>query len=72
VWIPLRAASESPDRFGPELGFGKRLAELFPAKKSALIKHAHSGTNLHAKWVPGTEADDRAHVRPQFAMCSPA
>ena len=50
AWIPLRQASESPDRFGPELGFGNRLQELEPTHRLALIKHAHSGTNLFAHW----------------------
>ncbi|MCB1208413.1 MAG: hypothetical protein KDK97_03745 [Verrucomicrobiales bacterium] len=52
-WMPLRQASESPDRFGPELGFGNRLQELLPDPKTALIKHAHSGTDLHTQWAPG-------------------
>ncbi len=55
TWIPLRQASESPDRFGPELGFGNRIQQLQPNKKIAIIKHAHSGTNLHTQWNP---ADD--------------
>lgn len=53
TWMPLRQASESPDRFGPELGLGNRLQELRPGAKLALIKHAHSGTNLHKDWLPG-------------------
>jgi hypothetical protein len=55
TWIPLRQASESPDRFGPELGFGNRIQQLQPDKKIAIIKHAHSGTNLYSQWNP---ADD--------------
>ena len=66
TWIPLRQASESPDRFGPELGFGNRIQERMPGRKIALIKHAYSGTNLHAQWHPGEDADDRAHWGPQF------
>ena len=65
-WIPLRQASESPDRFGPEFGFGNRLQELFPLRKIAIIKHAYSGTNLHAQWSPGKDAADREHWGPQF------
>jgi hypothetical protein len=68
VWSPLHAASESPDRYGPELGFGTRLAGLMPAKKIALIKHAHSGTNLYAQWAPGRAPNDRAHWGPQFTI----
>jgi lysophospholipase L1-like esterase len=66
TWMPLRQASESPDRFGPELGFGNRIQELSPGHKIALIKHAHSGTNLFAQWNPGQDAKDAAHWGPQF------
>ena len=59
TWMPLRQASESPDRFGPELGFGNRLQELLPDRKLALIKHAHSGTNLHTHWKPGEGPQDQ-------------
>src|ERR1700733_11718861 len=58
AWLPLHQASESPDRFGPELGFGNRLAELRPGQSIALIKHAHSGTNLYQDWEPGKDAAD--------------
>jgi hypothetical protein len=66
TWVPLRQASESPDRFGPELGFGNRIQELSPGKKIALIKHAHSGTNLYGQWNPGHDASDEAHWGEQF------
>jgi hypothetical protein len=68
TWLPLRQASESPDRFGPELGFGNRLNELLPDRKIALIKHAHSGTNLYSQWAPGKDADDTEHFGPQFKI----
>ncbi len=57
TWMPLRQASESPDRFGPELGFGNRLQERMPGRPIALIKHAHSGSSLVADWP-------RARTRP--------
>jgi hypothetical protein len=66
TWHALAPASESPDRFGVELTLGNRLAELRPGKKIAIIKHAHSGTNLHTQWNPGADANDRAHWGPQF------
>jgi hypothetical protein len=66
TWLPLHQASESPDRFGPELGFGNRLAELRPGRPIALIKHAHSGTNLYQDWEPGKNAADVDHFGPQF------
>jgi hypothetical protein len=66
TWIPLRQASESPDRFGPELGFGNRLQELRPDRKIAIIKHAYSGTNLYRDWAPGKTAADRDNWGKQF------
>jgi hypothetical protein len=67
-WHPLAPASESPDRFGVELALGDRLQELRPGHRIALIKHAHSGTNLHTQWNPGADAADRAHWGPQFTI----
>lgn len=68
TWIPLRQASESPDRFGPELGFGNRLQELLPDRKIALIKHAASGTNLYLDWNPGKDAADVEHFGRQYKL----
>lgn len=68
TWVPLRQASESPDRFGPELGFGNRLQELTPDRKIALIKHAQSGANLYSDWDPGKDAADQEHFGPQFKV----
>ena len=34
------------DRFGPELSFAKRLKELYPKDKIALIKYAKEGTSI--------------------------
>jgi hypothetical protein len=66
TWMPLRQASESPDRFGPELGFGNRIHQLYPNKKIAIIKHAHSGTNLYAQWNPGKNLTDTLHWGEQY------
>lgn len=66
TWHPLRQASESPDRFGPELGFGNRIKELHPQKNIAIIKHAHSGTNLYEQWNPGLNKTDSLNWGPQF------
>ncbi len=68
TWIPLRQASESPDRFGPELGFGNKIKELKPATKIAIIKHAHSGTNLYKDWVPGETMSDSVNWGKQFKI----
>jgi len=66
TWIPLRQASESPDRFGPEIGFGNRIKQLQPKKNIALIKHAHSGTSLFAQWNPGNTTSDSLNWGVQF------
>jgi hypothetical protein len=66
TWQPLHAASESPDRFGPELSFGTHVHELRPNQTIVLIKHAHSGTNLYRDWAPGSSAADSTHWGPQF------
>ncbi len=66
TWGPLHQASEDPSRFGPELGFGNRIQELFPHRKIALIKYARSNTNLYAQWNPGANAGDTVHWGPQF------
>jgi len=68
TWVPLRQASESPDRFGPEIGFGNRIQELSPNHTIALIKHAHSGTNLYQQWAPGANAADTKNQGPQFVI----
>ena len=65
-WLALRQASESPDRFGPELGFGNQIKKLMPDKKIALIKHAHSGSNLYIQWNPAKDAADSTHFGEQY------
>ena len=44
--------------FGPEVTFGRRLADADPTQKVALIKHAVSGTDLAQCWYPGESPDD--------------
>lgn len=66
TWLCLRQASESPDRFGPELGFGNRIKQLHPKKRIAIIKHAHSGTNLYVEWNPGNSRTDSLNWGIQF------
>jgi hypothetical protein len=58
IWQPLYQASESPDRFGPELSFGTALKRLRPTTSIAIIKHAHSGTNLFSDWNPAKNNKD--------------
>jgi len=66
TWQPLHAASESPDRFGIELSFGTRLQSLRPDATIAIIKHAHSATNLHQQWNPGKDDKDTLNQGEQY------
>jgi len=68
TWLPLHQASESPDRFGPELGFGTKLHQLRPGKSIAIIKHAHSGTDLYRQWNPGSGMRDTSEWGNQFKI----
>jgi len=54
-WTTLRPASSRTAWFGPEIGFGHRIAQLMPDANLAVIKHAVSGTNLAFDW----KADSR-------------
>jgi len=63
---PLRQASESPDRFGPELGFGSKLQQLRPKVQIAILKHARSGTDLYKQWNPGNSETDTLNWGKQF------
>lgn len=67
-WFPLHASSESPDRFGPELGFGSQLQNLRPKARIAIIKHAHSGTNLYKQWNPGKDQNDTINQGLQYKI----
>jgi hypothetical protein len=40
--------------FGPEVTFGRAVADGLPAESFALIKHAAGGTNLYSDWDPAT------------------
>lgn len=66
-WTTLRPAANSAGYFGPEVGFGNRMAELYPGRRIAIIKHAVGGTDLAADWYPGTNSGDVDHFGPQFA-----
>lgn len=39
--------------FGPELGFGRTLADALPDQNILLIKATHGGSNLHTGWAYG-------------------
>jgi len=67
-WTTLRPAANSAGNFGPEIGFGNRMAELHPDRKIAIIKHAVGGTDLGADWNPGASSGDTASFGPQFRI----
>ncbi|MBN2316174.1 MAG: hypothetical protein JXM79_19765 [Sedimentisphaerales bacterium] len=66
-WTTLRPASSASGYFGPEIGFGNRIAELYPDRRVALIKHAVGGTDIGADWNPGAHPGDTSHFGPQYA-----
>jgi hypothetical protein len=50
-WLPLGPGFGAWSYcFGPELAFGRRLHELNPSRKLALIKVAEGGTGLYDRW----------------------
>jgi hypothetical protein len=94
VWLPLQPGfgtgfftdGESfvlADRFGPELAFGKRLAELMPDERIAIIKYSRGGSSLQAgasgfgTWAPdfdqghGINQYDNALATIRNALASP-
>jgi hypothetical protein len=42
--------------FGPEVTFGRTLADAYPASNFAIIKYAAGGTNLYSQWAPPSGA----------------
>jgi len=44
--------------FGPEVTFGRSMADARPDETIALIKHAIGGTDLAVCWNPGADASD--------------
>ena len=56
-WSPLRPLWPGfiGTTYGPELTFGRRLAEQFPGESIAIIKVAQGGTDLQGDWHPSGE-----------------
>ena len=67
TWQYMHQASESPDRFGPELGFSSRIRPRLSQALVVIIKHAHSGTSLYKDWHPGMNEHDSTHWGLQFS-----
>jgi len=42
-----------PNEFGPELSFGRSMADAFPDHNIYIIKYAYGGSNLHSDWAAG-------------------
>lgn len=60
-WVPLAPGYSVPplftgelpsSTFGPEVSFGKSLAETSPDRRLAIVKVARGGTNLLSDWDP--------------------
>ena len=52
AWVPLQPGSTFD--FGPEVSFGRDIADHFPKERVALIKYAGGNTNLAENWDPDT------------------
>lgn len=52
----LRPDGKNANEFGPEVTFGRTIADGSPTTKYALIKYAAGGTALYNDWAPGTGA----------------
>lgn len=60
--VPLQPLTTSGSTFGPEITFGRTMADQHPDQHLALLKYASSGTNLAVNWAPGTGADYQAFM----------
>ena len=62
LWTGLQASSSGSawgvEYFGPEVLFGRTLADALPERQISLIKHAVGGTDLAECWYPGEERGD--------------
>jgi sialate O-acetylesterase len=60
AWTFLQPGSswriKQPELFGPEISFGRNLAERYSTRQFALVKHAKGGTSLAEEWNPKTGA----------------
>jgi len=50
----LAALEPSGANFGPEVTFGRYVADAFPVDDFAIIKYGIGGSNLHTDWDPNT------------------
>lgn len=52
----LQPDGKNANEFGPEVTFGRTIADASPTTQYALIKYAAGGTALYNNWAPGTGA----------------
>lgn len=50
------------------MGFGSTIQALRPKKNIAIIKHAHSGTDLYKQWNPGKDDKDTLNWGEQYKI----
>ncbi len=64
LWTGLLASSTGSSSgvayFGPEVLFGRTVADALPERQISVIKHAVGGTDLAECWDPGSTRDDPA------------
>jgi hypothetical protein len=57
-WTRLQPGSTDaprhPVRFGPEITFGRAIADRWPSEQVAIIKHSEGGTSVAVDWKPKT------------------
>ncbi len=62
AWRGLQPSSDyssgSATYFGPEVSFGRAMADAQPQREVYLIKHAVGGTDLAEYWYPGSDDGD--------------
>ena len=58
TWGGGRTETTQEGGFGPELSFGRAVADVIPGQRIALIKHAIGGTNLYSDWNATTNGGD--------------
>jgi iduronate 2-sulfatase len=60
-WGPLRPGyGTNPASFGPEITYGRDMADALPDQNIALIKYAVGGTSLATNWRPPDENGENA------------
>ena len=68
TWAPLRPASDSREKFGPEITFGNRMQQLTKDRPVALIKHGLTSTEMKWSWNPGKDPEDLVRMGRQFKV----